>query len=142
MVAAGRAMEVRISAPQLGSLLAGGPAQLGISPFLMAWWLASEEHLAAFFAAEQALTKHYSRCGICKRACETMTLHLHVPYSADRHAGFGQLCLTAARAGKSVQHGSYACCRFIADAQTFPEPPSVRKHYGDLCKMPALVEGV
>ncbi len=61
MVAAGRRTEVRVSAPSIGALLGGGSLQLGISPFLMSWWLASEEHLAAWFAAEDALTKHYTR---------------------------------------------------------------------------------
>lgn len=34
-VAAGRALEACVAPPQLGALLAGGPAQLGISPFLL-----------------------------------------------------------------------------------------------------------
>lgn len=91
-VAAGRATKVKVSAPKLGALLAGGPAQLGISPFLLAYWVGSQEHFAAFFAAETALAKHYSR--------------------------------------------------FIADTQSFLEPPNLRKHYEDLCQMPPLVEGI
>lgn len=60
-----------MSAPKLGSLLAGGPAQLGISPFLLAYWVGSQEHFAAFFAAETALAKHYSRCARRRGCCLT-----------------------------------------------------------------------
>jgi hypothetical protein len=98
---------------------------------VQAWWLGSEDHLAAFLSAEAVLRKHYSRyarsCPLCWK-CTVAHQCAGVPATCHMEAAAPMVCRVR--------------CRFILDAQAFPEPPSVQKQYEDLCRMPALVEGI
>ena len=153
MVAAGRKTEVKVSAPSIASFLASGPSQLGVSPFLMAWWLGSDEHLAAWFAAEAALTKHYTRwASLQKQWCVTAVLqHLEESGAASLDimppgAVFVLASVWAAAAPEAhfprPHHHPLPSHRFIAETQSFTEAPGVRRRYEELLKVPALVEGV
>ena len=104
-------------------------------PFSQAWWLGSEDHLAAFLSAEAVLRKHYSRCS--QLPSHLLSLHSRPADSTRLQAG--QLQVTGGAAASMLCR---LWCRFILDAQAFPEPPSVQKQYEDLCRMPALVEGI
>lgn len=43
---------------------------------MQAWWLGSEDHLAAFLSAEAVLRKHYSRCACTRRVLPSL-LEMH-----------------------------------------------------------------
>ena len=102
-----------------------------------AWWLGSEDHLAAFLSAEAVLRKHYSRCS--QLPPRLLSLHSRPAESTRLQAGQLQV---SGEAAASMLCRLWCWCRFILDAQAFPEPPSVQKQYEDLCRMPALVEGI